>query len=255
MLHRGKILAFSLCLLVGTVHGIEQSYDDLDKQIVEAFNANPKRTADAFIACMEMIERSHRQGGRDAKAWRDKAEKIIPVACFYETTQAIQNNDYLNAYIWAKRGLAYGNKSGEIGGVNLKDINDFLVSAAMELKDSAAVKGVNYGKTMLAVADYRKVAGNSPAIPATQAGVNQPAKSIPDNYNKNLTYKVVDGPKNGEMNQLYVEIEFNSRKTKIYNYPGKGWKVDDWQPFAKEEYFSSWQAAAERFTNSGAAPQ
>lgn len=244
---------FSLVIfLLGAGHltlWSEDGFEDLDKQIVNAYNSNPKRSADVFIAAMEMIELSHRKGGHCAKEWREKAEKIVTLACFYETTQAVQNNDYLNAYIWAKRGLAYGASNGAVSGVSLKDVHDFLVSATMELKDHEAIKGANYGKTMLAVADYRKVQGNSPAIPATQPGQKDINKNVPDNYKKNLTYKFVAGPKNGELDQLYVEIEFNNRITKIYQYPGKGWKVDQWQPFAKEEYFASWQEAAERFTN------
>ena len=75
------------------------SYENLDKAIVEAYNANPKRTADVYAFCMEMIEKSRRDGGHDAEEWRSKAEKMVTLACFHETTLAVRNNDPLAAFI------------------------------------------------------------------------------------------------------------------------------------------------------------
>ncbi len=227
-----SVFLFCLCLSAPA----DSCYEDLDKCLVEAYNANPKRTADVYACSMEMIEKSRRDGGHEAGEWRAKAEKMVTLACFYETTLAVQNNDFLTAFIWAKRGLANGASRGEIGGVNIKEVNDFLINAIKELEADEAVKKADFGKTKLVIADYRKTP------PATNREDSN--KSVADPKN-NLQYQLVAGPQT-DNGQLFVVVRANGSDVKIFNYPGKGWKADTWQPFAADVFYKSWQEAAEQ---------
>lgn len=219
----------------------ESSYEDLDKAIVEAYNANPKRSADVYAFSMEMIEKSHRDGGHNAEEWRSKAEKMVTLACFYETTLAIRNNDHLTAFIWAKRGLA-GASQGSIGGVNIKDVHEFLTRAVMELESFEEVKTADYGKTKLMIADYRKTLTEN-----SRDSVGKPPVADPQN---NLSYQLVAGPLTDAQGMIHVVVMLNHSNIKIYNYPGKGWKADTWEPFSTEHYYKSWQEAAENLAGS-----
>lgn len=234
-----SVLLFCLCL---TALAGGSSYEDLDKSIVDSYNANPKRTAEVYACSMEMIEKSRRDGGHDAKEWRTKAEKMVTLACFYETTQAVQNNDSLTAFIWAQRGLANGASNGEIGGINIKEVHEFLTNATRELEANEAVKKADFGKTKLIIADYRK------APPA--ASREESVKSVADPKG-NLQYQLLAGPLTDDQKQLYVVVRVNGSDIKIFNYPGKGWKADTWQPFSSDTYYKSWQEAAERLTGKG----
>ncbi|MHB9139151.1 MAG: hypothetical protein ACYC4Q_07090 [Victivallaceae bacterium] len=212
------------------------SYENLDKAIVEAYNANPKRTADVYAFSMEMIEKSRRDGGHEAEEWRDKAEKMVTLACFHETTLAIRNNDHLAAFIWAKRGLS-GASRGEIGGINIKDVHEFLAQALRELESLDAVKKADFGKTKLIIADYRKT-------PPVTSGESAAAAPAADPKNHLSSYQLVAGPIVDAEGMVHVVVMFNRSSIKIFNYPGKGWKADTWQPFSTEKYYKSWQEAA-----------
>ena len=231
-----SVLLFCLCQLALAGGG---SYEDLDKCIVDSYNANPKRTAEVYACSMEMIEKSRRDGGHDAKEWRTKAEKMVTLACFYETTQAVQNSDSLTAFIWAQRGLANGASGGEIGGINIKEVHEFLMNASRELEVNEAVKKADFGKTKLIIADYRKT---PPAVNREDSG-----KSVADPKG-NLQYQLLAGPQTDDQKQLYVVVRVNGSDIKIFNYPGKGWKADTWQPFSSDTYYKSWQEAAEKQT-------
>ncbi len=214
------------------------SYENLDKAIVEAYNASPKRTADVYAFSMEMIEKSRRDSGHEAEEWRDKAEKMVTLACFHETTLALRNNDNLAAFIWAKRGLA-GASRGEIGGISIKDVHEFLGQALRELESLEAVKNADFGKTKLIIADYRK----TPPVSGVESAATAPAT---DPKSHLASYQLVAGPIVDADGLLHVVIMLNQSNIKIFNYPGKGWKADIWQPFSTEKYYNSWQEAAER---------
>ncbi len=230
-----SVLLFCLCAAVSA----DSSFEDLDKCIVEAYNANPKRTAEVYACSMEMIEKSRRAGGHEAGEWRSKAEKMVTLACFYETTLAVQNNDFLTAFIWTKRGLTNGASHGEIGGINIKEVHEFLMNATRELEADEAVKKADFGKTRLVIADYRKT---PPAVNREDS-----SKSVADPKN-NLQYQLVAGPQTDDQRQLYVVVRVNGSDMKIFNFPGKGWKADTWQPFSTDTYYKSWQEAAEHLS-------
>ena len=234
----GSVLLFCLCISAAA----DSSYEDLDKCIVEAYNANPKRTAEVYTCSMEMIEKSRRDGGHEAKEWRSKAEKMVTLACFYETTVAVQNNDFLTAFIWSQRGLTNGASSGEIGGINIKEVHEFLINATKELEANEAVKKAEFGKTKLIIADYRKT---PPA-----ASREESSKSVADPRG-NLQYQLVAGPLTDDQKQLYVVVRSSGSDIKIFNYPGRGWKADTWQPFSADTYYKSWQEAAEHLAGKG----
>jgi hypothetical protein len=239
-----KFLSLILMAVLFCCPGIiraDGSYENLDKAIVEAYNANPKRTADVYAFSMEMIEKSRRDGGHEADEWRGKAEKMVTLACFHETTLAIRNNDQLAAFIWAKRGLA-GASRGEIGGISIKEVHEFLVQALRELEAFEAVKKADFGKTKLIIADYRK----TPPV-ASQATGSSASVADPKNQ---FSYQLVAGPIVDAEGMVHVVVMFNRSNIKIFNYPGKGWKADTWQPFSTEKYFKSWQEAMEQLAGS-----
>ena len=239
-----KLLSLLLMAILFCCPGViraDGSYENLDKAIVEAYNASPKRTADVYAFCMEMVEKSRRDSGREAEEWRDKAEKMVTLACFHETTLAIRNNDHLAAFIWAKRGLA-GASRGEIGGISIKDVHDFLAQALRELEAFEAVKKADFGKTKLIIADYRK----TPPV-ASQAAGSTASAADPKNH---FSYQLVAGPIVDAEGMVHVVVMFNGSNIKIFNYPGKGWKADTWQPFSTDKYFNSWQEAAEQLAGS-----
>lgn len=237
-----SVLLFMFVFGIGSQAGASgSSYEELDKRIVESYNASPKRTAEVYMCSMEMIEKSRRDGGHDAREWRDKAEKMVTLACFYETTQAAQNNDPLAAFIWARRGLSNGAANGEIGGVSIREVHEFLTNAVRELEVSEAVKKADFGKTRLIIADYRKP-------PPSSSGSDGQAAADPK---KHLQYQLLAGPQLDGQKQLYVVVRANGSDIKIFNYPGKGWKADTWQPFATGAHYKSWQEAAEKLTDNG----
>lgn len=233
------ISAFLFCLCASIL--AESSYEDLDKCIVEAYNATPKRTAEVYAGSMEIIEKSRRSGGHEAGEWRSKAERMVTLACFYETTLAVQNNDYLTAFIWAQRGLSNGASSGEIGGISIKDVHEFLMNATKELEADETVKKADFGKTRLIIADYRKT--------PPSASREERSKSVADPKGI-LQYQLVAGPQTDDQRQLYVVVRANGSDVKIFNNPGKGWKADTWQPFSTDIYYKSWQEAAEHLAGS-----
>lgn len=229
-----SVLTFSQCVYTLAA----SNYDDIDKCIVDAYNANPKRGAEVYSRSMEMIEKSRRGGGENCDEWRSKAENMITLSCFYETTQAIQNNDYMAAYVWAQRGLSNGASRGEIGGINIKEVHDFLSNAAKELENYEAVKKASFGKTKMLIANYRK------EPPATKPEDSKPPIAAPAIVPPE--YQLVAGPQTDAQGLMHVVVRIKGSDIKIFHYPVKGWKADTWQPFAAETYYKSWQEAAER---------
>ncbi|MHB9139877.1 MAG: hypothetical protein ACYC4Q_10800 [Victivallaceae bacterium] len=117
-----------------------KSYADLDKNIVKAYNSNPRNTAEVYANSIIILEKASKEENTNGTAWQLKARKLITVSCFYECTQAIDKKLYKQAYIWAKRGEKNGTTFGKIGDVPVKNLYDYLTFASKELQETPMVK-------------------------------------------------------------------------------------------------------------------
>lgn len=117
-----------------------KNYSDLDKNIVKAYNSNPRNTAEVYANSMLILEKASKEENTNGTAWQLKARKLITVSCFYECTQAIDKKLYKQAYIWAKRGEKNGTAFGKVGEVPVKNLYDYLTFATKELQETPMVK-------------------------------------------------------------------------------------------------------------------
>lgn len=117
-----------------------KSYGDLDKNIVKAYNSNPRNTAEVYANSIIILEKASKEENTAGTAWQLKARKLITVSCFYECTQAIDKKLYKQAYIWAKRGEKNGTTFGKVGDVPVKNLYDYLTFASKELQETPMVK-------------------------------------------------------------------------------------------------------------------
>jgi hypothetical protein len=117
-----------------------KSYLDLDKNIVKAYNGNPRNTVEVYVNSMLILEKASKEENTNGAAWQLKARKLITVSCFYECTQSIDKKLYRQAYVWAKRGEKNGTAFGKIGEVPVKNLYDYLTFATKELQETPMVK-------------------------------------------------------------------------------------------------------------------
>ncbi len=133
---------FALLVSVSLYSGESDSknYSDWDKNIVKAYNSNPRNTAEVYANSMLILEKASKEENTNGTAWQLKARKLITVSCFYECTQAIDKKLYKQAYIWAKRGEKNGTAFGKVGEVPVKNLYDYLTFATKELQETPMVK-------------------------------------------------------------------------------------------------------------------
>jgi len=131
-------LLASVSLHAGEVDS--KSYSDLDKNIVKAYNSNPRNTAEVYANSMLILGKASKEENTNGAAWQLKARKLITVSCFYECTQAIDKKLYRQAYVWAKRGEKNGTTFGKVGEVPVKNLYDYLTFAIKELQETPMVK-------------------------------------------------------------------------------------------------------------------
>ncbi len=117
-----------------------KSYSDLDKNIVKAYNSNPRNTMEVYANSMLILGKASKEENTNGAAWQLKARKLITVSCFYECTQAIDKKLYRQAYVWAKRGEKNGTTFGKVGEVPVKNLYDYLTFAIKELQETPMVK-------------------------------------------------------------------------------------------------------------------
>ncbi|MFA6569330.1 MAG: hypothetical protein WCS96_14055 [Victivallales bacterium] len=135
-------------------HGGESdsiSYLDLDRNIVKAYNNNPRNTAEVYTNSMLILEKSSKEEDSNGAAWQLKARKLITISCYYECTQAIDKKLYRQAYVWAKRGEKNGTTFGKIGEVPVKNLYDYLTFASNELKETPVVKNSSPGELSMQI--------------------------------------------------------------------------------------------------------
>ena len=97
---------------------------------------------------MKILKKSETDNTITGKAWKLKAQKLITISCFFECTQAIDKKLYLQAYIWAKRGVKRGTVFGKVGSVSLKSLYDYLNYSGIELQKTTMVKNSNLKKIL-----------------------------------------------------------------------------------------------------------
>ena len=120
-----------------------KSYQDLDNNIVKAYNSDPRNIAEVYSNSMIILEKVSKEEDGNGLVWQLKAKKLITVSCYYECTQAIDKKLYSQAYLWARRGEKNGTTVGKIGEVPVKILYDYLLFATKVLKDIPVVKNSN----------------------------------------------------------------------------------------------------------------
>lgn len=237
-MHRVFISAFALFFAVNC---FAESYESLDKRIVEAYNANPKNTQDVYIYAMQMLERARLDRSDDASDWEDKAQMLITVAAYSEMDRALDNKDYQEAYVWTMRGLSNGAARGDLGGVSIKQVYDILKDLSEKLSEDPSVKELKYGKTMVEILDYRKVRKSSDYLPRDKEDVAGRPEI------KEKKYSVIEGPAQDQSGLLYVKVKYDfGTIIKIKYYVKRGWKNVDAPDAASDgPYYASWQECAD----------
>ena len=238
------LLVAALAGFAGGVCG--DSYARLDEKIVEAYNATPKKTQDVYVYAMQILEEARRDHSDGAGQWEEKARNLITVACFCEVDRALNNRDSREAYIWCLRGITNGASSGDLGGVDLKQVFSYLKSTAEQLEREPEIKELKYGKTMHEALDYRTVRKDSKVTPRDKTDVTGAPVA------KDRNYEVVAGPVPDESGKIFVKIRYDSGAQMVIRYyHGKGWKAVDPPDNTKMGYYPAWQDCADANASAG----
>ncbi len=135
-----NLLILILCGCGMAVMADNATYQELDRNIVKAYNSAPRNTGAVYANSMRILEKARQEGSTEAGPWELKARKLITVSCFYECTQAIDKKLYRDAYVWAKRGEKCGTVIGKVGSTPVKNLYDYLAFAGRELQTTPMVK-------------------------------------------------------------------------------------------------------------------
>lgn len=233
------ISGFCLLCVLATPQTFAESYETLDKKVVEAYNSDPKRTHDMYINAMKILDRSRLDSSRDADAWEDKAQKIISVVCFIEVDKALNDDDYTEAYIWAQRGIENGARNGELGGVRMKELYTFFRDTSDELRNMNEIKSMKFGKTKLEALNPNKVSRDNKYFSEDKRDVA--GRRVEDVK----PYEILEGPSVNSSGTMYVRIRTNfGTILKIMYYKHRGWKVVEPPSAGNDAYYGSWQDCA-----------
>lgn len=215
-----------------------ESYDRLDDKIVDAYNSNPKKTQDVYISSMQILEKARLDRSHAADEWENKAQKLIIVACFAEADRAMDNKDSKNAYLWAMRGISNGASRGELDGIRMKQVYDYLKNLSESLAREPQIKEMKYAETEQQIFDYRKVKSSSHYLSRDKTGYD--GKSV----EKDKPYELLEGPAQDASSNLYVKIKYDfGTAVLIRYYKEGGWKIMEF-PDAPG-YYSTWQECAD----------
>ncbi|MBN2640949.1 MAG: hypothetical protein JXR78_04810 [Victivallales bacterium] len=215
------------------------SYADLDKKIVAAYNSEPKLTTDVYRYAMEMMEKSQRDSSRDADAWQDKAEKLVTIACYMEVDKAMMNNEITSAYVWALRGISNGSSRGDIGNVNIKPLYDYLKDTVERLKSNSEVKELKYASTQRMVRDYRTVPKSNKVFPEDKKDLTGRRVERAEDFT------LEEGPSQDSSGNMYVIVRFNfGGRLEIRYFTGSGWRGINLPDAGNMKYYPSWQECA-----------
>jgi hypothetical protein len=155
-----KLLTVTFLLLYLSIFtfGDESSLTDyrkLDSKIVKAYNSIPRNSLDVYLYSMKILKKSKTDNTVTGQAWMLKARKLITISCFFECTRAIDKKLYLQAYIWAERGVKRGTAFGRVGNVSLKSLYDYLNYSIIELQKTPMVKNTDRKEILRQIDKYQ----------------------------------------------------------------------------------------------------
>ncbi|OGV57637.1 MAG: hypothetical protein A2X49_17395 [Lentisphaerae bacterium GWF2_52_8] len=245
-------------------------FEGLDSRIVEAYNAEPKRSAEVYRLSMEMLDLARNKTTSKSEAWAEKAKKMLSLACLYEALAAQEKKDYKETYTWCARASSNGASSGEMGGFDLAEVASFLSGLQATAQKEMDASGIAYSNISL---EFRPAEGTAtsgkhynpikfssedeerekaPAaeakgpIPDVQSGGLPPDTThtqdrLREGSNKGIT--VLEGPKQDRERNLYVKIKTPAGRELTISYvKGKGWgDKSQTAPI----YYESWMKCAE----------
>ncbi|MDD3118858.1 MAG: hypothetical protein PHQ27_06750 [Victivallales bacterium] len=233
----GLTVMLLLALFPGVRGG--NPYAGLDEKIVAAYNATPKRTQDVYIYAMQILEKTNQDRSDSASDWESKSRQLITIACFCETDRALNNNDRREAYLWCKRGTANGASRGDLDGVDLKQVFEYLKSTSGQLEQDPEVQEMSRGQTMRAILDYRTVKKSNLAFPRDKRDVA--GRPVEEERN----YEIIAGPTHDGDGKIYVKIRYKfGAEMKIRYYRKQGWQAVNPPDRSKTGYYLSWQECA-----------
>ncbi len=236
-----KLTAYCIVLLFSwTAVSIQaESYASLDKKIVEAYNASPKRTRDVYRYAMQIIEKTNLDHSRKGRNWREKAQRLITIVSYIEADRAIDNHDNRQVYLWAMRGVTNGAARGELDGISIKQIYDLLNDWINRLSRTAEIKRISYGRKMLLIRDYHRVKADNHLLSRDKR--NFAGQLI----EKNPPYTLVEGPTEDNSGNIYVKIRTNFGGMVTIQYDDKrGWHSVVPLATGGVVYYPSWQSCA-----------
>lgn len=215
---------------------VAASYTELDEKIVRAYNCDPKQTQDVYIYAMQIIERARLDHSDEANSWKDKGEKLVTVACFDQADKHLNNKNYRDAYLWALRGISNGASRGELGGVEMKQVYDYLKYLTESLKSQA---GTSYGQEKLDALDWRRVKKSS----AYKREDSTDPAGRPEV--KDLPYQVLAGPAVDSSGLLTVKVRLSIGSIlKVRFFQNRGWMIID-PPVMSGGYRPTWEECIE----------
>lgn len=182
------ILASLMLILTASATAEENTtYQDLDRNIIRAYNHNPRNTLEVYLNSMLILEKVANDKSSTAVPWELKARKLITLSCYYECTRAIDRKLYRQAYIWAKRGEKSGTVIGKIGTVPVKNLYEYLSFAGKELKDTPMVKNSSQEELQQKIEDYRSMAATmqSTNLIVLEYGLKAVLPNLPLQLNEN----------------------------------------------------------------------
>lgn len=233
-----KKLIVSCVFLSGVFCVHSQSYSRLDEKIVDAYNSEPKKTQDVYIYSMQILEKARMDSSDDASLWEDKAQKLITVACYSEADRAMDNNDAAEAYLWAMRGISNGTSGGELAGVNMKQVYDYMKKLSESLARVPEIKEMKYGETKLEILDPNKVKKSNQYLSREKVGDDGRLQE------KNKPYELVEGPAQDASGNLYVKVKYDfGAVVVIRHYKEGGWEIMEFP--GEPGTFLSWQECAD----------
>lgn len=232
-------LAIAAWLLLTATGVAASSYADLDEKIVQAYNSDPKQTQDVYIYAMQIIERARLDHSRDSDSWKEKGEKLVTVSCFAQADKCLNDKNEREAYLWALRGITSGASRGDLGGVEMKQVYEYLKNVVDTLKSKLGNELPGYGQTKLEVLDWRRVRKSSEYrkdYRTDPAGRPEP---------KNQDYQVLSGPAADSSGLISIRVRLNFGSIiKVRFFPHKGWMVID-PPVMSGDYQQTWEECVE----------
>jgi len=266
----GSLAALALVSCLASASLIaKDEFDALDDRIVQAYNADPKRTAEVYALCLDMFDLCAGKKGERADAWLEKSRKLLTLACLSEALAAQKKGDWKQVYVWCGRASAGGASQGEMGGFDLAEASSLLASLQTDAKRAMDASGESYGSLSLEFrrpsrADARALQGSEPPDGSSSGSNVAPASVVAGPFidvqggglqkgplgsqerlrgGTNGGISVIDGPRQDRERNLFIRIKTPAgRDVEIVFHKDKGW-TDKSKP--SPIYFDTWMKCAE----------